>query len=116
MTAAGFPVPASANTTAKAEGPTLTALGILPLSPAWEIYGRAGVFFSKVTLDAGVGLNLSVMQASGFGFAGSRSTVTGHSVDPLVGVGAAWHLPGRMTLRAEYTRFIDVGEKDKTGE
>jgi opacity protein-like surface antigen len=31
-------------------------------------------------------------------------------------VGAAWHLPGSVTLRAEYTRFIDVGDKDKTGE
>jgi hypothetical protein len=38
------------------------------------------------------------------------------SVDPLVGVGAAWHLPARVTLRAEYTRFINVGDKDKTGQ
>lgn len=52
----------------------------------------------------------------GFGFGGSSDTVTGYSVDPLVGVGAAWHLPGHVTLRAQYTRFIDVGEKDKTGE
>jgi hypothetical protein len=50
----GVTFPASANIAAKAQGPTLTALGILPLSPAWEIYGRAGAFFSKVTLDAEV--------------------------------------------------------------
>jgi opacity protein-like surface antigen len=61
-------------------------------------------------------LELTLMQASGFGLTGSRDTETGQSVDPMVGVGAAWHLPGSVTLRAEYTRFIDVGDKDKTGE
>jgi opacity protein-like surface antigen len=98
--------PATANLTAKAKGPTLSALGILPLSPAWEVYGRAGLFFSKVTLTA----DISVSDVGG------HDSVSANSVDPLIGVGAAWHVADRVTLRAEYTRFVNVGDKDKTGE
>jgi hypothetical protein len=57
-----------------------------------------------------------VMQASGFGIAGSWNTVIGNSIDPLLGVGVAWHLPAHVTLRGEYTRFINVGDRGKTGE
>jgi opacity protein-like surface antigen len=39
-----------------------------------------------------------------------------NSVDPLIGIGAAWHVGSRATVRAEYTRFANVGDKDKTGE
>jgi opacity protein-like surface antigen len=111
-----IPIDASADTTVKAKGPTLTALGILPLSPAWEIYGRAGLFFSKVTLNANTTLNLSVMQASIYPYAGAYESVSANSVDPLVGIGTAWHVANRVALRAEYTRFINVGDKNKTGE
>jgi opacity protein-like surface antigen len=112
-----YPFAASAFITTKAHGPTLTALGILPLSPAWEIYGRAGLFFSSVTLQAGVGLDLPLLQLAGFGTkAGSFESVSANSVDPVVGVGAAWHVADHVALRAEYTRFINVGDKDKTGE
>jgi len=110
------PESASANTTVKARGPTLSALGILPLSPAWEIYGRAGVFFSKVTSDSTGGLNLTVMQASLYRIAGFGHVVTSNSIDPLLGAGISWHLPGHVTVRGEYTRFIDAGDRARTGE
>jgi OOP family OmpA-OmpF porin len=107
VAAGGFgTLSATADLTAKAKGPTLAALGILPLSPAWEVYARAGLFFSKVTLAANVGVsNLS-----------GHDSESADSVDPLVGIGAAWHLGNRVTVRAEYTRFANVGDKDKTGE
>lgn len=100
------PYGASANFTAKAKGPTLAALGILPLSPAWDVYGRFGLFFSKTTLT--VDLVVS-------GLPGSASD-SANSVDPLVGIGTAWHVGTHVALRAEYTRFANVGDKDKTGE
>jgi hypothetical protein len=109
-----FSTNATADLTGSAKGPTLAALGIVPLSGAWEIYGRAGLFFSKVTLDVNTDMNNSP--------AGPVPTTKGHSsmsadsVDPLVGIGAAWHMVNRLTLRAEYTRFVNVGDKDKTGE
>jgi opacity protein-like surface antigen len=97
---------ATANLTAEAKGPTLSALGILPVSPSWEVYGRLGAFFSKVTLTADISVN---------GLHGSDSE-SANSVDGLIGVGTAWHLGKNLALRAEYTRFANVGDKDKTGE
>lgn len=99
-------LPAAANLTAKAKGPTLSALGGLPLSPAWEVYGRAGLFFSKVTLTADLNVN---------GVTGSASE-SANSVNGLFGVGTAWHVAKNVALRAEYTRFVNVGDKDKTGQ
>jgi OOP family OmpA-OmpF porin len=99
-------VPATADITAKAKGPTLAGVGFLPLSPAWDLYGKAGVLFSKVTLD------VNIVVGSGAG----EESVSGNSVDPLVGFGAAWHVADAVALRAEYTRFFDVGDKNKTGE
>jgi opacity protein-like surface antigen len=98
--------------TTHAKGPTLAALGTLPLSTNWEIYGKAGLIFSRVTVDFDTNM--------GNCLCGPIPTTAGHysvvstTVDPLVGAGAAWHMTNRVTLRAEYTRFIDVGDKDKT--
>jgi opacity protein-like surface antigen len=95
----------------KAKGPTLSVIGALPLTPQWEVYVRAGIFFSKVTLDATVALS---------GNAGSTgagtSSQSGNSVDPLAGAGLAWKPYKQLRIRAEYTRFSNVGDKDKTGE
>ena len=103
----GFaPFNANLDLTAKAHGPTLSGLVSLPLSRAFELYGRAGLFFSTVKLEADIAAD---------GFSGSDS-VSGNSVDPLVGAGAAWHVAGGFALRAEYTRFINVGDKNKTGQ
>ncbi|HEY2403300.1 MAG TPA: outer membrane beta-barrel protein [Steroidobacteraceae bacterium] len=92
----------------KAKGPTLSVIGALPLTPQWEVYARAGIFFSKVTLDATVSLSASA-------HAGTASQ-SANSVDPLAGVGLAWKPTKQFKIRAEYTRFSNVGDKDKTGE
>jgi OOP family OmpA-OmpF porin len=98
--------PATANLTAEAKGPTLAAVGILPLSRSFEIYGRLGVLFSKVKLSA----DISVSNLSG------SDSQSANSVDGLIGVGLGWHVADHLTLRAEYTRFSNVGDKDTTGE
>jgi opacity protein-like surface antigen len=56
------------------------------------------------------------MASSGFAYSGGYNSVSANSVDPLVGIGAAWHVFNRAALRAEYTRFINVGDKNKTGQ
>jgi OOP family OmpA-OmpF porin len=98
--------PATASLTAKAKGPTLAALGILPLSPSWDVYGRLGLIFSKVTLTA----DISVQNTPG------SASESANSVDTFVGIGTAWHVGKNVALRAEYTRLPNVGDKDKTGE
>ncbi len=109
-----FSTTETADLKGSAKGPTLAALGIVPISAAWEIYGRAGLFFSKVTLDVDTTLVHNPI-GPGLSTQGGDS-VSANSVDPLVGVGAAWHVVNGITLRAEYTRFVNVGNKDKTGE
>ena len=93
----------------KAKGPTVSVIGALPLTPQWEVYVRAGIFFSKVTLDATVSLT------AGTTIAGTSSQ-SANSVDPLAGVGLAWKPYKQLKIRAEYTRFSNVGDKDETGE
>jgi opacity protein-like surface antigen len=95
----------------KVKGPTVSVIGALPLTPQWELYARAGIIFSKVTLDATVSLS----QIGGATGAGTDSQ-SANSVDPLAGVGFAWKPYKQLKIRAEYTRFSNVGDKDKTGE
>ncbi len=95
----------------KAKGPTVSVIGALPLTPQWEVYVRAGIIFSKVTLDATVSLSRN----GGSTGAGSDSQ-SANSVDPLAGVGLAWKPYKQLKIRAEYTRYSNVGDKDKTGE
>jgi opacity protein-like surface antigen len=62
-------------------------------------------------LDATVSLS----QNAGSTGTGTRSQ-SANSVDPLAGVGLAWKPYKQLKIRAEYTRFSNVGDKDKTGE
>ena len=107
----GFlPLTARADLDAKAKGPTLAVLGALPLGSQFEIFARAGVLFSKVNLDA----NTFV---SGEGQLASMSAnQSANSVDPLFGGGLAWKVTNHFKIRAEYTRYSNVGDKDKTGQ
>jgi len=103
---------ANASLIAKAKGPTLALLGSLPLSPAWEVYARAGILFSKVTLTADTSISIPSRNQT----ASATASESANSVDPLIGVGIGWHVAKQVALRAEYTRFSNVGDKDKTGE
>jgi opacity protein-like surface antigen len=108
----GFlPLNARADFDAKAKGPTLAVLGILPLSKQFEIFARAGIFFAKTTLDADIFV-VTDGQTAGRGSA----VQTANSVDPLIGGGLAWNVSKQFKIRAEYTRYSNVGDKDKTGE
>jgi OOP family OmpA-OmpF porin len=98
--------PATANLTAEAKGAMVTALGILPLSPQFDLYARGGVFIPTVKLHATVSI----------GNVSDSASDDDDSADPVAGIGAAFHLNDRFTLRAEYTRFFKVGDEDTTGE
>jgi len=107
----GFlPLNARADLDAKAKGPTLAVLGSLPLGSQFEIFARAGILFSKVTLDANTFVSGEGQLAS------DSETQSANSVDPLFGAGLAWHVTNQFKIRAEYTRYSNVGDKDKTGE
>ncbi|MDY0067865.1 MAG: outer membrane beta-barrel protein [Steroidobacteraceae bacterium] len=95
-----------ARITAESKGPALSALGLWPVSDAFDLYARLGVYFGdtdlKMTVSDGVD-SLSV-------------GASGSSQDLLYGVGANWNINERWSLRLDYQMFKDVGDEDKTGE
>ena len=84
-------------------GIAVSALGILPLSYRFEVYGRAGVMFS--THDFKVFFN---DDQGGPGIKDSRSE---NSTDLLAGAGASMMLAEVYTLRAEVIRVFDAGDE-----
>src|SRR5690606_40247431 len=95
-----------ARITAESKGPALSALGLWPVSNAFDLYARLGVYFGdtdlKMTVSDGVD-SLSV-------------GASGSSQDLLYGVDATWNFNERWSLRLDYQMFKDVCDEDKTGE
>jgi opacity protein-like surface antigen len=98
--------PLNATLSADSSGPALSVLGILPISSSgWEVYGRAGMYFSNG--DGTVRLSSDGVSDSVSDSANSESF--------LWGVGAGYS-SGPWTLRLEYQQYMDVGDEDTTGE
>lgn len=85
----------------ESSGPTASLVGMLPLSEAFDLYGKAGIFFSDTAIKVSV--------------EGEGDTISASSEDTLVGLGAAWRIGETWALNFEFTRFLDVGDEE-TGE
>jgi nitrogen fixation-related uncharacterized protein len=98
--------PLNATLTTDSAGAALSALGILPLwSSGWDVYGRLGMYFSN-------GDGTIRLASDGVSDSASRSS---NSESMLWGVGTGY-TSGAWTLRLEYQQYMDVGDKDVTGE
>jgi len=87
--------------TNRTSGFAISALGILPISYAWEVYARAGVFFGSNAL--------SVFADNGeFRF---NSKFTESSTDWLAGAGISVSLAEVYAIRAEFQRIFAAGAK-----
>jgi len=86
----------------RTSGFALSALGILPISYAWELYGRAGVLIGSNTL--------SLYANSARGPISDR--VNESSTDPLAGIGISMSLAEVYAIRAEFIRIFDAGTDD----
>lgn len=91
-------------------GITAAAVGIFPLGQHFEIHGRGGVLFARnrirQTVDSEDSGALGVVPFE----------LRGNSTDLFAGLGAAWNINPSYSLRVEYTRYLDVGDEDKTLE
>ena len=96
---ASFPGLGSASV--EASGFELLALGIVPLSPSWSIYGKGGLFLWDVDLKDSTGM------------VGTGSE-TGTSL--TYGFGVGWDITKNFGLRFEYQVYSSVGDEDVTGE
>ncbi len=81
----------------------LLAVGMLPVSNQFSIYGKAGFFRGETEISAtlvGVG-------------SGSVKETT---IDLTYGIGAQFNVTPRFGIRAEWQRYTDVGDEDTIGE
>jgi opacity protein-like surface antigen len=83
-------------------GPTISALGILPLTEQWEVYLRVGGIFAeqKVTHTTDFSHDETTYGADGF----------------LFGAGTQYDFGSHWTVRLDYQRFDDVGDGNGLGE
>jgi opacity protein-like surface antigen len=110
MTLAGgglpSPSPGSISGDLSAKGPVLSVFGSVPLRKRWEVFGRLGLFYADTTL----GVAASVLNVS------SSSSISARSTDTVLGIGGAFNLSRRFSIRLEYQKLKDVGDPDRTGE
>jgi OmpA-OmpF porin, OOP family len=90
-------------------GPTLSALGMLPIGQHFEFHARGGIYLADTRLtgrirDAETGENLI------------HRRTDASETELFAGIGGAWSINENFTLRAEYQKFLDVGGEGKTGE
>jgi OOP family OmpA-OmpF porin len=88
----------------KSGGIDVAALGILPLSDSFSIFGKAGIIGAKTD---------SKLTATGLSSSSWKSTT--HEILPLVGVGATYKLSQNFDLRADYDYVSGIGKSSKTG-
>lgn len=98
--------PGSVKISGGSKGPAIAALAILPISDTFEIYARGGTLFS----DTEVSASLRIGNDSG------SDSLSENAVDSFVGVGAAVNFGANWSGRLEYTRYLDVGDEEETGE
>jgi hypothetical protein len=84
-------------------GFAISALGVLPITYNWEVFGRGGIYLASNTLS------FYAVNQDGVGGA---DQVTESSADFLGGIGAAYTLAEVYQIRAEYQRIFDAGSKE----
>jgi len=96
--------PGTVNSQFKAESINAFAVGLLPWTPEFEAFAKAGLGFWRAKLSA-----------NGT-FAGRSSRAeSARGWSPILGVGLQYHFAPQWTLRAEAERFFNIGKADRTG-
>lgn len=90
----------------RSHGPTIAAVGFLPLGDRVDLHAKAGVYFSDTRFREKLRLFDSETEES------VQEEVKDSTQDLFVGIGAAWNIGDNYALRVEYQRFFDVGDDD----
>ena len=85
---------------------TLAGLGILPFGDRFSVFGKVGAYMTKIEQRASATVGSST-------FTDVESV---NSKGFLFGFGAGFDVTRNVTIRAEWERLTDVGDKEKTGE
>ena len=83
------------------KGPTLAAVGILPLNDRWSLDARVGAFFAD--LDLGVSAESGTTQES--------DSASDSSTAMIYGVGAEFAFSAAWSARADYRRYDGISDE-----
>jgi len=100
----GF-VPVSIDLNFHTGGPQIAVLGILPIGEKFELFAKAGVLFASSEREFVVKVE---------GDTSSFGSVKGDSTNGVFGVGGSWNINQMYSIRAQYERVDNVGEKGRT--
>ena len=90
----------------KAGGFDVVGLALIPLSPDFSIFGKAGLVYANVK---------SSLSANGPAALASESNST-HVARPLLGVGASYKVAQNVDLRADFDHVSGLGKSSTTGK
>lgn len=101
-------VPATGSVSANWKGKawTLAAVGLLPVTDQFEVFGKLGAHRWDVDVSASA--------VGGGGAAAGSWSDSGSSW--LYGLGASYSFTKNLAVRAEWERYQDVGDEDNTGK
>ncbi|HVN42653.1 MAG TPA: outer membrane beta-barrel protein [Steroidobacteraceae bacterium] len=88
-------------------GEALSVLGIWPVRPDLDAFVRVGAYYGETKVSADITSDL---------IPGESSSVSKRTTEVLYGIGADWHVADRWSLRLEFERIPNVGDKSTTGE
>jgi opacity protein-like surface antigen len=87
-------------------GPLISTIGILPLSEKFELFARAGYLFASVEREFSERIA---------GQNGIHASARGDTQHLIIGLGVNWNINQVYTVRAEYQKLNDAGQKNLTG-
>jgi OOP family OmpA-OmpF porin len=82
-------------------GGSVAAVGIYPVFNRFSVFGKAGLALTRLKVDVPTTIPFSP---------------SGTRVQPLLGVGVRFDATKAIGLRAEFERFNNVGDGDRTGQ
>jgi len=89
-----------------ADGPVISALGILPIGERFSVFGRVGFSLMNATGTARVTIDGLT----------DRASQSSQKSDPMFGVGAEYGIGKHFAVRLTWDRFMDVGTQNVTGD
>lgn len=96
----------NAKATVQAAGWNAAVLGIVPIGDAFSVFGKVGAIAAEAK---------GKVEASGLGGSVSVSD-SKTNWETMYGAGLSYRFNEVVSARVEYEKFLDVGDKDVTGE
>jgi OOP family OmpA-OmpF porin len=94
-------------------GPRISVLGMFAIGERFDIHARGGLYRADTRIrEKAIATDPVTLEQEQFFHAEEKAS----SNDFFVGAGATWNINSNISIRAEYQKFLDVGDEDHGGE